>query len=227
MYNKACRFGKKNTIKSKRNIFKRKQINNRTRKYKQKGGKYNEQMISTIVQLSQQINNEFNLPEYISQFDLNQLKIDNSLKYIERIYNEDHYLVLRKYNGEKKLMIACGNYRLDNRNLDPCDETNGCNQILENKYHSHRDYYTIDASLVANPSIVSDFNNSSIVFKTIPSNSFDLIVFEGGADPSSNPNEIKRLLNSNTNSFCISLNESKYVVYSYWFEGKYKVNNFR
>ncbi len=216
---------KRNSIKSKKYISKRKTTNKKTIKYRQKGGKYSQQMITNIVKMSQQIDPQLNTPEIMASFNLNELKIDNNINYITRIFNKYHYIVLRKYNGEKKLMIACGNYRLDNRNLDPCDKENGCNQIFENKYHAHRDYYTIDLNLLANPSIVSDFNNSNIVLKTIPSNSFDLIVFEGGAEPSTNPNEIKRLLNSNVNSFCISMYKGKYFVYSFWYEGKYSLNS--
>jgi hypothetical protein len=62
------------------------------------------------------------------------------------------------------------------------------------------------------------------VYTTIPSNSFDLIFFEGGGEPNTNPNEIKRLLNSNTNSFCLAMDEGKYIVYSYWTEGRYIIN---
>ena len=71
-----------------------------------------------------------------------------------------------------------------------------------NKYHNHTDVFTIDISLVANPSIVSNFNAESH-YKTIPDNSFDIIIFEGSGEPSENSNEIKRLLNKNNLSYGI------------------------
>lgn len=213
---------KRNKNKSKKNLAHRKL--NKTKKNKQTGGKYSDKIISKIVEMAETINPEINTSELMAPFDLHQLKIDNKLSYITTIYKENNYLALRKYNGEKKLIIACGNYRLDNRNLDPCVSEHDCDQTFENKYHSHKDCYTIDMSLLANPSIVSDFNNPNIVFKTIPSNSFDLIFFEGGAEPNTNPKEIKRLLNSNTNSFCLGMEEGKYFVYSNWSEGIYTVN---
>lgn len=50
--------------------------------------------------------------------NLNRLIIYNDLYTINKIYNEYNYLVLRPYNGEKILLIACGNNRIDNGNLD-------------------------------------------------------------------------------------------------------------
>ncbi len=211
-----------NTNKSIKNYSARKL--NKTKKNKQKGGNYSDKIISKIVEIAKDISPTFNTDEFIAPFNLHELKIDNKLKDIAHIFKESKYLELRKYNGEKKLVIACGNYRLDDRNLDICLSENDCDQTFENKYHSHRDCYTIDLSLVANPSIVSNFDNPNIIYKTIPSNSFDLIFFEGGGEPNTNPNEIKRLLNSNTNSFCLAMNEGKYIVYSYWFEGRYIIN---
>ena len=77
-------------------------------------------------------------------------------------------------------------------------------------------------SLIANPSIVCNFNSDS-KFTTIPNNSFNLIYFEGSCDPEINRNEIKRLLDNKTTSFCIGIDEGKYYVYSYYSDGKYNI----
>jgi hypothetical protein len=82
-------------------------------------------------------------------------------------------------------------------------------------------------TLVANPSIVAEFNGH-IIFETIPDNSFDIIIFEGGGDPNDNPLEIKRLLNKNNLSFCIcnSVIDGKMIIYSYWSDNKYIINKY-
>ena len=195
-------------------------------KYKQKylelikslkgGNNYSNEMITFIREKANEINSIFNSETDLNKFDLNQLKIDLSLEEITEIYN-NKYLQLRKYNNERYLMIACGNYRLDNCNLEPNKDCE--TSINNNKYHSHRDFFTIDTTLVANPSIVSIFGNNNIIYNTLPNHSFILIIFEGGGDV--NPIEIERLLDNKTNSFCIIQNDGRFIIYSYYQEGKY------
>lgn len=69
-------------------------------------------------------------------------------------------------------------------------------------------------------------SKKDIIFRTIPDNSFDIIIFEGGGEPSDNKNEIMRLLNKNNTSFCIYNNEEegKYTIFSYWSDGRYYSN---
>ena len=193
---------------------------------KQYGGEYNTDMISYLRKISNIILGIEQLIELQNRFDLNNLFITNNLTYIQDIYTKYNYLELRKYNGEKKLIIGCGNKRLDNCNLDFCPSDPSKKFTKEhqenvNLYHSHLDAYTIDACIVANPSIVCGFNDATML-PTIPDNSFDIIIFEGGGDGPYNP-EIKRLLNCNKLSFCC-LTSNPPNLFSYWYEGKYYEN---
>jgi hypothetical protein len=147
---------------------------------------------------------------------IESLVIKNNLSYIKDIFDQYKYIELRKYNGEKTLIIGCGNRRLDNCNIDICNKPNKCDRIQHNNYHSHDNCYTIDASTVANPSIIGKFDKD-IIFKTIPDHSFNYIIFEGGGIPSSNNNEIKRLLKDDELSYCID-NDN---IYSYYKNGEY------
>jgi hypothetical protein len=225
---------KRQNIKTKK--LQQKQIRYNTRKhYTQFGGNYNTKFLTSIKVIANQIQPNFNNDEFYSKFDFNQLVIKNHKFDIYTIYRERQYLELRPYNGEKVLIIACGNRRLDNGNLDIINNNSHPKeeQIDFNLYHSHDNAYTIDMSLTANPSIVSTWEEKT--FTTIPDNSFDFILFEGGARPHSNPDEIERLLNKNNYSMCICDGEiQKYgdiplpqmVVYSYYHYGiYYKVNN--
>jgi hypothetical protein len=152
-------------------------------------------------------------------FNFNDVNIENTLEEIQDEYNKNKYLYLRPYRGEKTLIIGCGNNRLDcsnilNRNSKKCD------LIDSNIYHNHRDAYTLDITLIANPSIVANFNQDLQLLK-IPDNSFNLIIFEGGGTAEDNPDEIKRLLNKYTISMCIAMDNGLYYVYSYWNSGEY------
>jgi hypothetical protein len=186
----------------------------------QSGGDYDLDLIKYLREKGIEIDSYFNSDSFIGVFNLNNLVINNEK--IKEIYNEHHYLELRKYNNEKKLIVGCGNRRLDDRNLHQCTTELKCNQIFENIYHSHTDAFTIDLSLLANPSIVARFSEESF-FATIPDNSFDIIIFEGGGGPEDNPDEIKRLLNSKNLSFCIGMDDGIYRIYSYWREQDYTI----
>lgn len=195
-------------------------------KYKQKYLDYKSKYIKQDIfnylkEKSEELQSDYNNNTFFSQHDLNQLKIINNFETIERIYNLNNYIELRPYNGEKKLIIGCGNKRLDCGNLDPCYSSEY--KIIYDMYHSHQDAYTIDISLIANPSIVSYFNDK-YKFNTIPNNSFDLIIFEGGGNPLDNPDEIKRLLSNMTNTFCITMIDGKYQIYSFYLDGDYHIN---
>ena len=149
--------------------------------------------------------------------DLEKLDITNDLTTIKKIYNFNHYLELRKYNHEKKLIIGCGNLNgMSDGYLRKCTKET---HDLVLKYHSHKDAFTIDLTSLVNPSIIGEFGRLT-KFPTIPDNSFDIIIFEGGGDPRDNPEEIKRLLNKNSLSFCLEMTN---YIYSYWREGKYVI----
>jgi hypothetical protein len=64
----------------------------------------------------------------------------------------------RKYNGETKLIIGCGQ--------------------MNKKYHEHLDCYTIDCRMRMNPSLVCNFGTYEMK-KYIPDNSFNEVIFEG------------------------------------------------
>ena len=197
--------------------FKKKYLKYKAKYFNKTRIDYNKTRIDYIKKQSNILDSDLNNEEFFSKHDLNKLKIINDLKKIK----ENDYIELRPYNGEKKLLIGCGNTRLDCGNLDPCD--NSEEKTKYDIFHSHEDVYTIDISLIANPSIVSYFNEN-ITFPTIPDHSFDLIVFEGGGEPTSNPREIQRLLKNTTNTFCINMIDGKYNIYSYYLEGNYYIN---
>jgi hypothetical protein len=155
-------------------------------------------------------------------FNFNDIHIENTLDEIRSEYIRNNYLYLRPYRGEKIFIIACGNNRFDcsnftNKNIVQCE-------LLDyNIYHNHRDAYTLDLTLVANPSIVADFN-ADLRLEKIPDNSFNFIFFEGGGNPEDNPHEIQRLLNRNTTSMCIGMTQGTYYVYSFWSDGEYFIS---
>jgi len=155
-------------------------------------------------------------------FNFNDINIENTLTIIQDEFIRNNYLYLRPYRGEKIFIIACGNNRLDcsnfiNRNIDECE------LLHYNIYHNHRDAYTLDLTLVANPSILADFN-ADLFLEKIPDNSFNIIIFEGGGLPQDNPHEIQRLLNRYTTSMCIYMYDGRYDIYSHWTEGRYIIN---
>jgi hypothetical protein len=201
----------------------------------QKGGYYHERYykiveysrsITTLNDISKwyDIDEDNGEENYDTWFDLNKLKIIHSFGEIDRIYRSFGYIQLRPYNKERVLIIGCGNGRLDDRNIGNCSEYH-CKQNEEYKFHSHENAYTIDLTLVANSSIVGDFNED-IKLRTIPDNSFEIIRFEGGGDPFSNDAEIKRLLDSNTLSYCISDHGTVGTyLYSSYREGVYSISS--
>ena len=157
-------------------------------------------------------------------FNFNDIDIENKFDVIHEEYATNWYLYLRPYRGEKTLISACGNHRLDCSNYINLN-TEDCDLLDYNILHNHREAYTLDKDLVANPSIVAYFNNDLYLGK-IPDNSFNFIIFEGGGDPTNNPAEIKRLLNQNSLSMCIGMEEGNYYVYSCWDRGEYTVNDY-
>jgi hypothetical protein len=194
------------------------------------GKGYSDKLKDFVISKSAIIKNEFNSSPHVVFtpecnlltdefcFNFNDINIENTLDEIEDEYKKNGYLYLRPYRGEKTLIIGCGNNRLDcsgiiNRNIEKCDLNHS------NLYHNHRDAYTLDFTLVANPSIVADFNKDLQLSK-IPDNSFSYILFEGGGNPDDNPAEIQRLLNKYTTSFCIGCDEVFYI-YSFWLDGVY------
>jgi hypothetical protein len=196
----------------------------------QTGKGYSDRLKDFIIRRSVVIYNTFNSPPKVVFtpecnlltdgfcFNFNDINIENTPEEIEEEYKKNGYLYLRPYRGEKTLIIGCGNNRLDcsgvlNRNIEMCDLNDS------NLYHNHRDAYTLDFTLVANPSIVANFNGDLRLSK-IPDNSFSYILFEGGGNPADNPAEIQRLLNKYTTSFCIGCDKA-YYIYSVWLDGVY------
>jgi len=204
------------------------------KKRTQTGRGYVQALRDYVIEKSMLIDTEFNSPPLTiftplcnlfvdnNCFNFNDLHIENTLEEIVAEYLQNGYLYLRPYRGEKTFIIGCGNNRLDcsnllNRNSDNCDLSHS------NIYHNHRDAYTLDITLVANPSIVANFNKDLRLSK-IPDNSFNFIIFEGGGDPRDNPIEIRRLLNRYTTSMCISVSpEIGYHIYSVWSNGEYNI----
>jgi len=204
------------------------------KKRTQTGRGYSDRLKDYVIEKSMLIMPEFNSPPLTvfipdcnlftdnNCFNFNDLHIENTLEEIDAEYLQNRYLYLRPYRGEKTFIIGCGNNRLDcsnilNRNSDKCD------LFHSNLYHNHRDAYTLDMTIVANPSIVAEFNRNLRLSK-IPDNSFYFILFEGGGNPQDNPHEIQRLLNKYTTSMCISISpEIGYYIYSVWSNGVYTI----
>jgi len=194
--------------------------------FKKKYLKYKSKYLSNITinyikEKSSIIDSFYNQDRFFNMHNLNKLTINNDLNNIQNVFDKYKYIELRPYNNEKTLLIGCGNTRLDCGNLEPCESIERKNWY--DNYHEHKNTYTIDPTIVSNPSIISYFKEN-ITFPTIPDHSFDLIVFEGGGEPTSNPREIQRLLKNTTNTFCINMIEGKYVIYSYYLEGNYFIN---
>jgi len=178
------------------------------------------ELITYIKENCKNINFDFNNDEIYNFYDLKNLSINNNLEYIKNIYENNKYIELRKYNNEKKLIFGCGNKRLDCGNLYPCSDDDEKQEY--DMFHSHENAYTIDTTLIANPSIVSFFDETSNYEKSLPDNSFDLIIFEGTGSAKYNPNEIKRLLNNKTYSFCIDMRrDGLYYLFSTYIGNKY------
>ena len=140
-------------------------------------------------------------------YNFNELKIINSMKYISNIYNKNGLIVLRPYNGERTLIIGCGNGRLD------------YDDIYYDQ-HCHKGAYTIDMLLVANPCIVGIWDKNMLLVDLIPDNAFELIIFEGSGHPSYNYREIHRLLDKNNLSMSIAMDDGCYYVDSVGGEGE-------
>jgi hypothetical protein len=155
-----------------------------------------------------------------SCFNFNDINIETPVQEIIDEYMSRGYLYLRPYRREQTLIIGCGNNRLDCSNIHNRNDAD-CDLEKSNLEHNHRDAYTLDLALVANPSIVAVFKKDLVLSK-IPDGSFRRILFEGGGDPRHNPEEIKRLLNKQS-SKCIDLSYEGRPVFSKWVDGVYRV----
>ena len=193
------------------------------------GGSYseeNDKVIKYVKEKSLLIDSFYNSEEFFSKYNPESIfyGLDISIKLddIKTIFDKHNYVQIRPYQGETVLVIACGNRRIDSANLLPdIDDLDLIN--YKRNYdvsHSHYNEFTIDLSLLANPSIISKVNMTS-TFLTIPDHSFKLIYFEGGGVSNINVNEIERLLSNKTSSFCIIMKDGVYHVHSYYIDGKF------
>lgn len=94
-----------------------------------------------------------------------KLNIDNSWK-------NNNIIVLRPYNGEKILVVGCGN--LYHYKEDENDEDHWKNFA---KKHKHRNEYTINPDIEMNPSVCTEFGKTKL--ECIPDNVFNKVIFEG------------------------------------------------
>ncbi len=205
------------------------ELKNKSESYNLSGGVYlkeNDEVLKYLKETSKLIY-ELNSDEYFNEYQpidiFYGLNISLKLEEIQKIFNENKYLQIRPYAGEKILTIGCGNRRIDSGNVSPYLDSKSDIEF-KRKFdltHSHNNEFTIDATLVANPSIIGVFDDES-KFLTIPDHSFNLIYFEGSGYPENNIDEIKRLLNNKTTSFCIAMDEGDYFVHSCYIDGKFK-----
>lgn len=138
----------------------------------------------------------FNFDETIvkSTFNFSNLTIDEEPLFFENpdpknLDTPDKMVVLRKYNGENILIIGCGNGRLDNGNLGSVGENSG---EYDSKRHIHKNCYTIDVAIVANPSVLCFFHKNT-TFPFLKSKCFDKIILENINNDLVNKDEILRL----------------------------------
>lgn len=82
--------------------------------------------------------------------------------------------MVREYNGEKKLIIGCGN---GPESWCPCCVPEDFDPERYRKKHLHSDAYTIDTNPDMNPSAIGNIVTQT--FEFIPDGAFDEIIFEG------------------------------------------------
>jgi len=124
-----------------------------------------------------------------NDYIINNLKNDNKYLTITNDINEiekNYYKIkestghgnicIRSYNGEKTLIIGCGN----NPKVKIPTKTEmfwGNFWKSKKNIHNHKDAYTIDPSMIMNPSIIGFVGFQK--FPNIPDKCFDLIYLEG------------------------------------------------
>ena len=103
----------------------------------------------------------------------------------------------RKYQGETKLIIGCGQ--------------------MNKKYHEHLDCYTIDSHKNMNPSLVCYFGSYDIK-KYIPNHVFDEVIFEGlfpnAITTDLGISELIRICKQNARLIVTMLEDGKYNILS-------------
>ena len=121
---------------------------------------------------------------YDEYYDLRKLTVTN--EDLETDFKRTGSCILRKYNGETSLILACGN--------SPTCVCLGSKYIYD---HKHSGVYTIDSDISMNPSLVGLFGYE--IFTEIPDNSFNYIEMEGlyGIPTELFFNEIKRIAKPN------------------------------
>jgi len=110
------------------------------------------------------------------------LTITNDINEIEKNYykikqNTGHgNICIRSYDGEKTLIIGCGN---NPKVKIPTKTEMFWGNFWKNKknVHEHKNAYTIDPSMIMNPSIIGFVGFQE--FPNIPDKCFDLIYLEG------------------------------------------------
>lgn len=107
---------------------------------------------------------------YSNSHELVLRKSEDIEKYSQRIkvttnkknYINNGLIILRSYQGEKNLVIGCGNVLCDGNKFG---------------YRKHENSYTIDPDIDRNPSVCCEFGKQKIV--NIPDNAFENIICEG------------------------------------------------
>ena len=149
------------------------------------GGNYRTRLLEYLLQLYRDL-----FPEYsemslenkntdIIFMLLNQLNITNT----EIELKNDNLIILRKYNNERELVIACGNSPIIGGGNHMFDYNIHVNIDIDNsmelykKYHSHNFAYTINIDIFFNPSCICNIIKQKLHF--IPDESFTYIYFEG------------------------------------------------
>lgn len=158
--------------------------------YKKEKLKY---IYEEFITNTQEFHESYFIDNNIDDFDeiYDKMDIWEDMEYIERKNKKYGYIIVRKYKGENKLVIGCGN--------NPYFCCGG--YIIDDEkhlhhyqyFHSHDNCYTIDPLFGKNASTMGYFGHQN--FLHIPNRSFDIIHIEG-INVENGPtfyNELKRL----------------------------------
>lgn len=111
---------------------------------------------------------------------LDFVRIDRPMStIIDESRRHDGVLMMRRYKGEKRLVVACGNGPLlfDDTDDLPMSNDEYYREYREN--HLHIDEYTINILLGMNPSMIGSFGQTDLRL-LLPQARFEEIEFEGG-----------------------------------------------
>jgi hypothetical protein len=108
-----------------------------------------------------------------------ELSVDNSVSDVQKLYNWYGVIQLRRYAGERKLILGCGNNPIFIGSTPLRKQYDSVTEFWSNyaESHKHVGCYTINPDIGMNPSIVGCFGIEDFTF--LPKGAFTEIEFEG------------------------------------------------